>query len=158
MERGTTLFLKVTLLLLGIPVLALCAVGLPSIASNMAEEYEGSAVYPLFGIIYATAIPYFTALYQSFRLLNYIDHNIAFSERSVTALKKIKYSAIAFSVLYVGSLPFLYLIADQDDAPGLIVIGMVLVFGGMVIAFFAAVLERLLKNAIDIKSENDLTV
>jgi hypothetical protein len=28
----------------------------------------------------------------------------------------------------------------------------------MVIAIFAAVLQKLLKNAIDIKSENDLTV
>jgi hypothetical protein len=35
---------------------------------------------------------------------------------------------------------------------------MVLIFASMVIAVFAAVLQRLLKEAIVIKSENDLIV
>ena len=48
--------------------------------------------------------------------------------------------------------------AEVDDAPGLILVGMVLIFASMVIAVFAAVLQRLLQEAIDIKSENDLTV
>ncbi|WP_219914085.1 DUF2975 domain-containing protein, partial [Bacillus paranthracis] len=38
------------------------------------------------------------------------------------------------------------------------IIGMIIIFASMVIAVFAAVLQRLLKDAIDIKSENDLTV
>ncbi|MED4598856.1 DUF2975 domain-containing protein, partial [Bacillus subtilis] len=41
---------------------------------------------------------------------------------------------------------------------GIIVIGLVIIFASMVIAVFAAVLQKLLKEAIDIKSENDLTV
>jgi hypothetical protein len=53
---------------------------------------------------------------------------------------------------------FIYLFADKDDAPGLILIGMVPIFTAMVIAVFAAVLQKLLKSAIDMKSENDLTV
>jgi capsular polysaccharide biosynthesis protein len=35
---------------------------------------------------------------------------------------------------------------------------MVIIFASLVIAVFAAVLQKLIKNAIDIKSENDLTV
>ena len=38
------------------------------------------------------------------------------------------------------------------------IVGMVLIFASMVIAVFAAVLQRLLQEAINIKSENDLTV
>ncbi len=56
------------------------------------------------------------------------------------------------------ALPFVYIMAEVDDAPGLIVIGMVPIFASMVIAVFAAVLQRLLKEAIDIKAENDLIV
>ncbi|MDR4346565.1 DUF2975 domain-containing protein, partial [Bacillus anthracis] len=108
--------------------------------------------------LYATAIPYYFALYQTFKLLNYIDKNNAFSELSVKALKNIKYSALAISVLYVLGMPLFYLVAERDDAPGIIVIGMIIIFASMVIAVFAAVLQRLLKDAIDIKSENDLTV
>jgi hypothetical protein len=60
--------------------------------------------------------------------------------------------------LYAAGMPLFYLIAEMDDAPGIIVIGMVVIFASMVIAVFAAVLQRLLQEAIDIKSENDLIV
>lgn len=55
-------------------------------------------------------------------------------------------------------MPVFYLMAEIDDAPGIIVIGLIIIFASMVIAVFAAVLQKLLKEAIDIKSENDLTV
>jgi hypothetical protein len=108
--------------------------------------------------MYSAAIPFYFALYQAFKLLSYIDKNKAFSELSVKALKNIKYCAITISALYVVIIPFVYLVAEKDDAPGLIIIGMVPIFASMVVAVFAAVLQKLLKNAIDIKSEYDLTV
>lgn len=77
---------------------------------------------------------------------------------SVQVLKKIKYCAIIISCLYVVGMPLFYLMAEKDDAPGIIVIGLIIIFASMVIAVFAAVLQKLLKEAIDIKSENDLTV
>ena len=70
---------------------------------------------------------------------------------SVAALKKIKFCAIIISGLYVVILPFVFLVADLDDAPGLVIIGMVPVFASMVIAVFAAVLQRLLQEAIAYK-------
>jgi hypothetical protein len=108
--------------------------------------------------MYVSVIPFFVALYQAFKLLIYIDKNQAFSELSVKALKNIKFCAMTISGLYVVIMPFVYLVADLDDAPGLIIIGMVPIFASIVIAVFAAVLQRLLQEAIDIKSENDLIV
>jgi len=160
MKRVSTLFLKVTVFLIGLPILALCIFVVPGIANFAAELYPDHAYlkYLVFADLYASAVPFYLALYQSFRLLIYIDRNEAFSELSVRALKNIKYCAVAISILYVAGLPLLYLIAEADDAPGVILIGLVIIFASMVIAFFAAVLQRLLKEAIDIKSENDLTV
>lgn len=160
MNRGTTLFLKAALILIGLPVLALCIFVVPEIANYIVELYPDDAYlkYLIYVDLYAAALPFYFALYQAFRLLSYIDKNQAFSELSVQALKKIKYCAIAYSGLYVLGLPLFYLIAEKDDAPGVILIGMVMIFASMVIAVFAAVLQRLLKEAIDIKSENDLTV
>ena len=160
MKRGSTLFLKIAVILIGIPVLALCIFLVPEIANFAAELYPDHAYmkYLVFIDLYATAIPFYFALYQAFKLLSYIDKNKAFSELSVKALKNIKYCAITISSLYVVGMPLFYLMADIDDAPGIIVIGMVIIFASMVIAVFAAVLQRLLKEAIDIKSENDLTV
>ncbi|AHV95114.1 DUF2975 domain-containing protein [Paenibacillus sabinae] len=156
--KRETLFLKAAVFLIGLPILALCILGLPSIANEAVEHYPAYWVYPLLSVMYASAIPFFIALAQALRLLSYIDKNKAFSELSVKALKNIKYCAITISILYAAGLPLVYLIAEEDDAPGLIVLGMVIVFASIVVAVFAAVLQKLLKNAIDIKSENDLTV
>ncbi|GIO38945.1 membrane protein [Paenibacillus antibioticophila] len=156
--KRETLFLKAVIILIALPVLALCVWGLPSIIKEATDTYPAAWVFPILVIMYLSAIPYFWALVQAYRLLSYIDKNEAFSELSVQALRWIKYCGAAISILYAASEPFLYLIAERDDAPGLILMGMIIIFASFVIAVFAAVLQKLLKNAIDIKSENDLTV
>lgn len=158
--KRETFFLKVVVILIGLPILALCIFFLPKLANYAAEIVpEFSFIKYLFLIgMYATAIAYFFALYETLKLLTSIDRNNAFSELSVRALKRIKYCAITISALYIAELPIIYLIADADDAPGIILIGLVIIFASFVIAVFAAVLQKLLKNAIEIKSENDLTV
>jgi hypothetical protein len=163
MKKSSTLFLKVAVIFIGIPVLAMCLFLLPQIANEANEALKKGSdlafvVYGILMLMYVSAVPFYFALYQSFTLLSYIDKNQAFSELSVRALKKIKNCALTISGLYVIALPFVYILAEADDAPGLILIGMVIIFAPMVIAVFAAVLQRLLQEAIDIKSENDLIV
>jgi hypothetical protein len=158
MKQGTTLFLKIAVFIIGTPVLALCIFGLPWLANNPVNPDYAHILYPILIIMYVSVIPFFVALYQAFKLLSYIDKNKAFSEISVKALNKIKYCAITISGLYVVGMPFFYILAELDDAPGIILIGLVVIFASMVIAVFAAVLQKLLKAAIDIKSENDLTI
>lgn len=150
--------LKAVVFLIGIAILALCVIGLPSTFDDAAADYPKSTYLPLFIGMYASALPFFFALVQALRLLSYIDKNEAFSALSVKALQRIKYCACAISLLYIACLPFFYLIADKDDAPGVLAIGLVVAFASFVIAVFAAVLQKLLQNAIDIKSENDLTI
>ncbi|MGG3016945.1 DUF2975 domain-containing protein [Bacillus subtilis] len=160
MNRMSTIFLKIALVLIGIPILALCIFLVPKIANYSAELFPNIAYikYLVFIYLYVTTIPFYFALYQAFKLLSYIDKNKAFSGLSVRALKNIKYCAVTISIFYAAGMPVFYLIAEIDDAPGIIVIGLVIIFASMVIAVFAAVLQKLLKEAIDIKSENDLTV
>ncbi|AYV66673.1 MULTISPECIES: DUF2975 domain-containing protein [Niallia] len=160
MKQVSTLFLKIAVILIGVPILALCIFLVPEIGNFAAELYPNNAYlkYLIMFDFYAAAIPFYYALYQAFKLLNYIDKNEAFSELSVNALKKIKNCALSISAIFVLGLPLFYLLAERDDAPGIILIGLVLIFASMVIAVFAAVLQKLLKEAIDIKSENDLIV
>ncbi len=158
MKQGTTLFLKVAVILIGVPVLALCIFGLVWLAKNPVNPNYAYILYPIVIGIYLSVLPFLFALYQAFKLLNYIDMNNAFSDLSVKALKNIKYCAFTISILYVVMMPFVYLFAEKDDAPGLIIIAIVPIFASLVIAVFAAVLQRLLEEAIEIKAENDLTV
>ncbi len=150
MKQYSTIFLRIAVILIGIPVLALCIFWVPGFVNYL-------HFFILIGV-YATAITYFFALYQALKLLSYIDKNKAFSELSVKALKYIKYCANTISIIYAVLIPFLFPIADADDAPGLIGFPIIIIFASVVVAVFAAVLQRLLQDAIDIKSENDLTV
>ncbi|MDM5329971.1 DUF2975 domain-containing protein [Neobacillus sp. CF12] len=158
MKRGSTLFLRLAVILIATPVLALGIFGLTWLPKNPANPDYAHILYPIVVGMYVSVIPFFGALFQAFKLLGHIDKNQAFSDLSVKALKNIKICAITISVLYTIILPFVFMVAELDDAPGLVIIGMVPIFASMVIAVFAAVLQRLLQEAIDIKSENDLIV
>ena len=163
MKQGSTLLLKWTVILLGIPPLALTVLlwsEIGRIAFN--EALNGSTLgYIILGIlslITVSLIPYVAALSQSFKLLHYIDVSKAFSELSVKALKKIKRYALIISGLYLLALPLVAIVAEWDDAPGLIIVGMIPIFAALIVGVFSAVLQRLLKEAIEIKTENELTV
>lgn len=154
-KKGSTLFLKVALICMAVVVLAICIFAVPSAI----KEGGGFNEYALFWIIlYLTTIPFFIALLQAMKMLNYIDQNTAFSQNSVKALNTIKYCGIAISALYVACLPYIYKFADMDDAPGAILYWMVLCAAPLVISTFAALLKLLLERVLEIKSENDLTV
>lgn len=159
MREVTTLFLKIAVFIIGLPVLALCIFLVPHMANFAAKLYPNIVPmkYLVFIVMYGAAVPFYFALYQAFNLLRYIDENTAFSELSVKALKNIKYCAITISGLYVLGLPLFRLIAKKVDPPiGLM--GLIIIFASLVIAVFAAILQRLLQESINIKSENDLTV
>ncbi|XMB67416.1 DUF2975 domain-containing protein [Mycoplasmatota bacterium zrk1] len=151
MKRVTTLFLKIAVIIIGIPTIALCIFGLPWIANEAAEIHQELVcfMYPVIIGIYVSAIFFFVALYQALRLLSYIEKNKAFSELSVRSLKNIKYCAITISILSVLGMPLFYIIAEIDDAPGIILIGLVYTFGSIVVAAFADVLQNIFKDAIE---------
>jgi len=160
MKRGSTNFLRFVIFIIGIAVLALLIFALPALYKGGSEEFPAAsrALLATIGILYVTAVPFFVALWQTLSILRFIDQNKAFSDLSVKALRNIKYCAIVMAGLYLACVPLLIPIAEADDAPGLVVYGAALACSPIVVAVFAAVLQRLLQNAIDIKSENELTV
>ncbi len=159
MKRVSTHFLRFVILLLCVGVVALCF-GLPSMYRGASAEfpYASRAIFFIVVILYTTVVPFFFAVWQTLKLLRTVDQNTAFADVSVRALRNIKYAAIAMTVLYLGCVPLLFPIADGDDAPGLLLIGAALACSPLVVAVFAAVLQKLLQSAIDIRAENELTV
>jgi len=159
MNRGSTFFLRAVIFLMGLGVLALCIFGLPGMGRGMANEFPAVPYLEYWVVIgYASAVPFFLALYQALKLLSYIDKNTAFSNASVRALGIIKYCGIAISICWFAFMPFAFGIAEADDAPGAVPIFALIACVPLVVTVFAGVLQKLLKNAIAIKSENDLTV
>jgi len=159
MERFSTTILRLAIFIAGAIVLTICGgTALLAVKTNPSSGYL-TLSYVLFAGTCLAAIPFYIALYQSYKLLNLIDTDCAFSELSVKALKIITRSALLeFIICTLGGLPFFYALAEKDDAPGLIIIGMGIAGVAFIIFVFASVLNRLLQKAIEIKSENDLTI
>ena len=113
---------------------------------------------PLIIYGFIASIPFFVALYHGFKLLSYVDKNKVFSEAAVKAVRSIKYCAVTLSGFIIVGILYIRLFAHGDDPAGPTAVGIFTTFASIVIATAAAVFERLLQNAVDIKSENDLTV
>ena len=73
------------------------------------------------------------------------------------ALRTIKHCAIAIIGFVAGAEIFIML-HQSDDRAGGVFMGVLITFGSIVIATAAATFEWILQNAVDMKSENDLTV
>jgi hypothetical protein len=155
MKYGSTHFLRTIIVLIGLTVLALCVFALPA---AILSDQTSSMYRPILFGMYVPAIPFFWALYQALKLLGYIDKNEAFSGASVTAVRYIKYCAFAISVLYTLGLPYIYHVADKDDAPGVMALGLAFAFLPFVVGVFGAVFQKLLQSGMELKAENDLTV
>jgi hypothetical protein len=153
-NRGSTIFLRLAVFAIGLIILAICVFGLPA---GIVDDHIGP-YRPILGGLYLPAIPFFFALYQTLRLLNYIDQNKAFSDMSVRALQLIKYCGLVIAGVFTVGAPYVYHVAQWDDAPGVFAICLVIIAASFCISVFAAVLQRLLHDAIALKSEVDLTV
>jgi len=159
MKRGSTTFLRVVVVLIGIVALAIM-IRFP-LTEGRAANLDLFSIYadPFILYGYVASIAFFVALYQAFKLLGYIGQNKVFSLNSVKALRTIKYCAITLSISIVMAALYIRIFHAKDDDPaGFIAIAILATFTSIVIATAAAVFERTLQSAVDIKSENDLTV
>ena len=158
MKRSSTIFLQIVIVLIGIGALALM-LWEPHIEGRNAHAtlFEIYFKDPFLAYAYTASIPFFVALYQAFKVLGYAGQNKIFSQTAVNALRTIKYCAIA-GIGFVAVGEIFIMLSNSDDRSGGVFMGILITFGSIVIATAAAMFERILQNAVDIKSENDLTV
>ncbi|OOM71670.1 hypothetical protein CLPUN_49090 [Clostridium puniceum] len=157
-KQGSTTFLKVIIFLLGIAVLTLCIFGLPVLAIREPKAHPGVySLYPLLGYAYGCCIAFSVALYQAFKLLTYIERNNAFSELSLKSFKVIKkcsLTTIFFIVLGTVTLKVIAKVTGDDPA-GPISLSLMGILATSIITAIVDVLQKLLKNILDTKPEND---
>src|SRR6266404_5088306 len=158
MKRSSTIFLQIVIVLIGIGTLALLLWEPHIEGRNVhATLFEMYFKDPFLELMYIGSIPFFIALYQAFKVLGYAGQNKIFSQAAVNALRTIKYCAIAI-IGFVAVEELFIMLGNSDDRAGGVFMGILITFGSIVMATAAAMFERILQNAVDIKSENDLTV
>lgn len=158
MKRGATAFLSGIILILAIGVFA-GLIWFPQ-TEGRAVGLDLFSIYtdPFILYIYIGSIPFFVGLYQAFKLLRYIEANTAFTPGAVIALKHIKIASLILIACIAGAELYIRFFAHGDDIAGPTMLGISLsvIFG--VIATVAGIFQRLFQNAVDLQSENDLTV
>ena len=166
MKRSATVFLQVVIVLIGIGVLVVM-LWEPTLEGRNAHANLFQIYFndPFLACVYAGSIPFFIALYQAFKLLGYAGERKVFSPAAVKALRTIKYCALTTAAAIVAVDTYLMIaahlhpqIGDKDGPEGAVMLGIVATFAAIVIAAAAAMLQRVLQNAVDARSENDVTV
>lgn len=159
MKRISVVFLQAVVVLIGLVALGML-IWLP-LTEGRATNLDLLSIYadPFILYGYVASIAFFVALYKAFRLLGYIGQNKVFFSNSAQALKSIKYCGIILSILIVGAGLYIRIFHGKEEDPaGFLAMCMVTTFACIVVATTAAICEKILQNAIDLKSENELTV
>ena len=157
MKRGSTLFLQIVLVLIGIGALFFL-IWEPNVEGVNAHATLFQKYFSLFvAYVYVASIPFFVGLYQAIKVLGYAGRNRIFSPEAVKALRTIKYCAL--TIIGFVAISLLFMIGgDREDRPGGTFMRLLVGFPSIIVATAAAMFERILQNAVDMKSENDLTV
>ena len=159
MKRISIAFLQAVTVLVG--VIALIVLIRFPLTEGRAKNLDLFHIYfdPFILYGYATSIIFFIALFKAFRLLGNIRQDKLFSTTSVRTVRSLKYCAISFAVLVViAGIYIRFFHAKGDDPAGFLAMCIVTTFLSVVVATVAAVFEKILQNAVDMKNENDLTI
>lgn len=160
MKKGSAIFLQIVVALGGIGALVLLLwepwlEGVNANATSIAQIYFDD---PFLWLVYASSIPFFFGLYQTVKVLGYIRENRMFSTGGVYALGALKYCALAVIGFVIVEEIVIMLTHGDDDAAGAVMLGFVIIFVSAVIAANAAMHQKIWQRALDLQSENDLTV
>ena len=159
MKRSSTIILQIVIVLIGIGALAFMLreplIEGRNVHATLFEIYFRD---PFLAWVYTASVAFFVGLYQTCKLLGYIGQNKVFSQPAVKALRTIKYCATTLVGFIVAAEAYLFIVRPGDDIAGGVFMGLLMIFVFGVITIAATMFERLLQNAVDIKSENDLTV
>ncbi len=158
MKQGSTFFLKVVILLIAIAALA-GLIWFPQ-TEGRAANLDLISIYtdPFIIYIYIASIPFFVGLYQAFKLLNFIDANKAFSQGAVNTLKNMKFASLSLIGFIVLAVFYIRFVASGDDPAGPTALGIIINFRFYRNCNRCCCFSKTSQNAVDIKSENDLTV
>src|SRR4030088_2245088 len=118
LKRGSTLFLKVVLMLIAIGALA-GLIWFPQ-TEGRATNLDLISIYtdPFIIYIYIASIPFFVGLYQAFKLLSFIDASKAFSQGAVNTLKDMKFASLSLIGFIVLAEFYIRFFAHGDDPAG----------------------------------------
>ncbi|MBD8033961.1 DUF2975 domain-containing protein [Solibacillus merdavium] len=144
MKKINSVLLSLGIIAMGIIVLFLCVYLLPILAQEAAAVHPEVAYlqYPILLGLYATAIPFFYALYESLNMIYVIERKSLFSSSIIKGLNYIKYCAFIIIALYVAG----FIILDTANAfpPIMALAGLVIIIVSLMVATGSVFIKNVL--------------
>lgn len=126
MKKWVFLFLKVCTAVPAILALILGGIGgYALLTEGNADPQYAPVLYPIVAILYIWLIPLCFCLVRGIRLLNLTEKGKFLSAAAEASLSKLLRPLLICTALFICMLPFVYQLAQLDDAPGLVIIGSV---------------------------------
>ncbi len=150
MKRSLILCLKVVVLLIAASAL----VGLIQFprTEGRAVNLDLIRIYtnPFIIYIYIASVPFFTGLYQAFKLLNLLEANRIYSQDAVNSLKVMKLASISLIGFIALAVFYIRFFANGDDDPaGFVSLGVLGSFLAVITVTAVSAFQKFLQNAIE---------
>lgn len=144
MQKINSTILSSVTILIGTIILLLCVFVLPKVAQETVLIHPEVTYlkYPVLLGMYATALPFFYAIYETLIMIQIIEYQSINPSRIVQGLNRIKYSAFVIIVFYVLGIFIL------DYANALPPIIAVMGFGILLVTIIVAAGASFIKNIL----------
>lgn len=146
MKKSSAVFFQAITVLIGIGALAFML-----LEPHLEGRNAHATLYQIYfndlflACAYTASIPFFVALYQTFRLFGYLGHKI-FLPQCLKALRTIRYCMITLLCFLVVAEAYLFIVRPGDDIAGGVFIGLLMIFAFSISATAAIMFERTLRR------------
>lgn len=133
-----------SLIVIGITgILILCVIYLPYQGLTQIIDFDVWDMLFLV-MVYGTFTPLAYAGYQCILILNGISQHRFFDHDTSLKFKRIGFSALFVSGLYLILMPALFYMAELDDAPGLAAIGLLIMFFSFAVYLACSIFRKII--------------
>lgn len=144
MKKLNAYVLSGLLIFIGIIILLMCAFVLPSIADDVVRHSPEVAhlQYPILLGMYATAIPFFYAIYATIGIIFTVERESVYAEKIKYYLKQISYCAVTIIILYIAG--FTILDVSKALPPIIALLGVIIIVVSSIVATAALFIKNVL--------------
>lgn len=148
LEEHSTLLLKVCFVFLSLPAIFIfCFIGY-NIIVGLIDGFPLWFLYPVYLLVMVAAVIFIFTLIPSFKVVVLYEKDMLFTHEAATLMNHIMKRLCYITVIFVIQLPFWFLIAQWDDAPGLIIVVGYVAGIAFTLALIALILRQIIMKGI----------
>ncbi|MCJ8013614.1 DUF2975 domain-containing protein [Paenibacillus sp. KQZ6P-2] len=157
-HKELSTWLKLIIVFCGIFGLLFCSYLAPEFGKRMLLDSESlkNLYHPFVVFIWITGIPFFISLFLGWQICSCIGAGQAFTLKNAERLKVISVLSMIEGVLYIGAL--LYLFVNGSNYSYILSVLLLILFFAVIISIFTSLLSNLVREASEMKQDNDLTI